>query len=138
MEEINNISGNNPFRVPENYLEEVNSKIIAATCGNDSMIKKQGIIRKIRPYLAVAASVALLTALGFASSYFFSARNNPELPEISVNEFSDNYLDEINLLTLEENSGYSDNNVSMTLSDNDIYEYFAFENVDINEIYTQF
>ncbi len=36
MKPTENIPGKNPFKVPENYFEEVNRKIISATAGTET------------------------------------------------------------------------------------------------------
>ena len=58
------------------------------------------------------------------------------MPEISLQEFSDNYLYDIDLLTLEENNnlaGISD--MQMELTDSVIIDYLLRENIDENDIY---
>jgi len=139
MKEIKNISDKNPFRVPENYFEEVNRKIISSTSGYISEQEGSALYRKLRPYLAAAASVAVLALLSYAAINFNSSgRNKSEFPAITLNEFSENYLNEIDLLTLEENAGSSEADVTqMNLTSNDIFDYFVLENIDINEIYEQ-
>jgi len=139
MEEFKNISGKNPYKVPDNYFEEVNRKIISATSGNGSEKENISIYRKLRPYLAVAAAVTLLTALSYSGFYFFSGKAVTEVPGITLNEFSENYLNEIDLLTLEEKAGSIENiGALMSLNSNEILNYFELENIDINDIYTQF
>jgi|WetSurMetagenome_2_1015567.scaffolds.fasta_scaffold48657_3 hypothetical protein len=139
MEEIKNISGKNPFKVPDNYFEEVNRKIISGTSGKVSEKENIGIYRKLRPYLAVAAAVTLLAALSYSGFYFFSGKADTEVPGITLNEFSENYLNEIDLLTLEEKAGSIENiGALMSLNSNEILNYFELENIDINDIYTQY
>jgi hypothetical protein len=139
MKEIKKISDKNPFRVPEDYFKEINRKIISSTSGYSPEQKGSGLYRKLRPYLAVAASVAILAVLSYAALTFYSSgRNRSELPALTLNEFSDNYLNEIDFLTLEEKAGSIDSEATrMNLTSNDIVDYFVFENIDINEIYTQ-
>ena len=42
MQKLNEIPDKNPFKVPENYFEEVNRKIISATTGDNQYVKKVG------------------------------------------------------------------------------------------------
>ncbi len=136
MEELKNISGKNPFKVPDNYFEEVNRKIISATSGKGSEKENISIYRNLRPYLAVAAAVALLAVLSYSGFYYFSGKTVPQVPAITIKEFSDNYLNEIDLLTLEEKAGSLENVAAqMSLNSNEIFDYFEFENIDINDIY---
>ena len=59
MKTINELPNKNPFKVPENYFEEVNRRIIASTADSEKEFVKVSLYRKLRPYLLAAASVAL-------------------------------------------------------------------------------
>ena len=139
MKELNEIPKRNPFIVPENYFEAVNRKIIASTAENHSEVKERSIYHKLRPYLAVAASIALLSLLSYTAFYFINKTKIAErAPEISLNEFSENYLNDIDNLTLEENAGSIEQNVaSINLNSKDIIDYLVLDNIDINAIYEQ-
>lgn len=137
MKDLNEISKQNPFKVPDNYFEKVNSKILSENAGIDSGGIKKDIVRRLMPYLVVAASIAVLVILSYTAIHFLIPdKNKSGLPEITLSEFSDNYLNDIDILTLEENtattglfpeeSGYSNN---------DIIDYLVFENIDIYDIY---
>jgi hypothetical protein len=139
MKELNDISKQNPFKVPENYFEEVNSKILSETTGTDSGRIKKGVIRRLRPYLAIAASIAMLVILSYTAIHFFTpAKNISGLPNITLNEFSDNYLNDIDILTLEENASTNGIFREVTgFNTNDIIDYLVLENIDIYDIYEQ-
>jgi hypothetical protein len=139
MKELKDISDRNPFKVPENYFEEVNRKIISSTTGFSSVTKEKSLYRKLKPYLAVAASVTALVILSFTAVYIFSSdKNKTGLPEITLSEFSDNYLDDMDLLTLEESAGYIAADVTGTdINSAEIIDYLTFENIDIIDIYEQ-
>jgi hypothetical protein len=140
MKQINKISDKNPFKVPVNYFEEVNRKIISSTSGYRSEKKETGLFKKLRPYLAIAASVAVLAVLSYMAIHIFSSRDvKPVLPEITLNEFSDHYLNDIDILTLEENTETIEPGFARTdLNSSDIIDYLVLENIDINEIYDEF
>jgi preprotein translocase subunit Sec61beta len=137
MKQIKEISDKNPFKVPENYFEEVNRKIISATTGFSYEQKKAGLYRKLRPYLAVAASVAIIAVLSYAAIHIFSPGNDePILPDITLNEFSDHYLNDIDNLTLEESAEIIEHGMShIDINSSDIIDYLVLENIGINEIY---
>ena len=139
MKEIREISNKSPFKIPENYFAEVNRKIISSTSGYNIEQRKISSYRKLRPYLAVAASVAVLVLLSYTAIYIFSpAKTNSGLPEITLNEFSDNYLSDIDILTLEENAGTIEPNVArLDINYRDIIDYLVLENIEINDIYEQ-
>ena len=137
MKELKEISGKNPFKVPEGYFEEVNRKIIASTAGSGSIEREKSLYRKLRPYFAVAASVALLVVLGYTTFQIVSSiKTKPGLTNITINEFTDNYLYDIDILTLEERALSIDPDVaSIDIENQDIIDYLVLENIDINDIY---
>jgi hypothetical protein len=139
MKELNEISNRNPFTIPENYFEEATRKIISSTAGNHSEVKVRSIYSKLRPYFAVAASIAFLSLLSYTAIHFINKTKTAErAPEISLNEFSENYLNDIDNLTLEENVGSIEQIVtSINLNSKDIIDYLVLENIDINDIYGQ-
>jgi hypothetical protein len=133
------IPAKNPFKVPENYFEEVNRKILLSTAGTDEEKAEKTLYRKLRPYLAVAASIAFLAMVGFSAVHYYnSVKDQKKLPQISLNEFTDNYLNDIDILTLEENAASIDpEHTIANLNRKDIIDYFVFENIDINDITEQ-
>jgi hypothetical protein len=139
MKEFNEISQKSPFKVPENYFEEVNRKIIASTSDHDPHQKEKSIYRRLRPYLAVAATIAVLTLISFTVFHIISSgKNKPIMPEITLNEFSDNWLNDIDLMTLEEKTGYIEPDLtSININSKEIIDYLVFENIEIIDIYEQ-
>jgi hypothetical protein len=137
MKTLNEIPRENPFKVPENYFEEVNRRIIASTAGSENKVVKTGLYRRLRPYLLAAASVALLAVLSYtAAKIFIPGTKKPGIPELSIEEFSSSYIDDIDIRTLE------DNNEPVALSDeipaiskSEIIDYLLLENIDFNDIY---
>jgi len=93
--------------------------------------------RRIRPFLAIAASIALLAVIGFGALRLLVPEGRlPEIPEISLEEFTDRYLYDIDILTLEEGAtpvASFDNVPGLTSSE--IIDYLILENVDLNDIY---
>jgi hypothetical protein len=124
MKRTENIQGKNPFKVPENYFEDVTRKIISATAGTGSVSAKSGLYRRLRPYLAVAASLAAFIILSYtAVRIFLPAGTNEDVPSISLQEFSESYLYDIDLLTLEENAEFLIlNEVAPDISSSEIVE----------------
>ncbi len=137
MKDLKEITGGNPFKVPENYFEEVNRKIISATAGEETQARPAGIYRRMKPFLAIAASVAVLILLSYtALKIFLPADEKGVMPEISLREFSEIYLDDLDILTLEENTdplAFSDK--VPDVSNSEIIEYLILENVNLDEIY---
>jgi hypothetical protein len=137
MKSLNETAGQNPFKVPENYFEDVSRKIISITAETSTESRKPGIFTRLRPYLAVAASVAVLVLLSYlAVRMFFPSNRNEVIPEISMEEFTDTYLNDIDIITLEENADpLSFSEEIPEVSSSDLIDYLVFENVGINEIY---
>lgn len=138
MKELNQISQKSPFRVPDNYFEEVKRKIITSTADN-TLPKEKGIYRKLRPYLAAAATVAVLTLISITVIHIIGpGKSKPLVPEITLNEFSDHYLNDIDLLTLEEKAGNIEPDLArININSKDIIDYLMLENVEIIDIYEQ-
>ncbi len=137
MKGIGEIEKKNPFKVPDNYFEDLNKRILEVTVGSEYVKPEKGIVRKLRPYFAVAASIAVLVALGY-TAIWFSGNNRQELvfPDMSLSELPDNYLNDIDILTLEENvasSGFFEENSGV--DNDDIIDYLVLENIDIYDIY---
>ena len=104
MKNSDKIPEGNPFKVPENYLEELNSRIIASTVESQDKKKKPWLYVRLRPFLAIAASVALLALLTYTGMNLFSPRNESALLSgIPVEEYPETILNEIDILTLEGN-----------------------------------
>lgn len=137
MKELEEILNKNPFKVPENYFDEVNRKIITAVAGANSEGKEKSLFRKLRPYIAVAASVTILMVLSYTAIHLSSSRKDISVfSGITISEFSDNYLNEIDILTLEENAGSIETDIArIEINTKDIIDYLVLENIDINDIY---
>lgn len=139
MKNSDKIPEGNPFKVPENYFEELNSRIIASTIEIQEMKKKAGLYVRLRMFLAVASSVAVMAILTFTGGKIFSPRNNSvSLSGIPVEEYSETILNEIDLLTLEENAVMTGvSGLGSDIDKKDIIDYLLLENIDINEIQEQ-
>jgi hypothetical protein len=137
MKTLNEIKDKNPFKVPDNYFEEVNRRIISAAADTQPEVRKKGVYRRLRPALAVAASAAVFILLSYTAVKIFSHDNeNHWISGISMEELSGSYLYDIDILTLEENadpSALSDN--KPFASKTEIIDYLLLENIDLNEIY---
>jgi hypothetical protein len=139
MKNNSKIPEGNPFKVPDNYFEEVNRRIISSTVENQSSIKGHGLYMKLKPFFALAASVAVLAILSYTGIKLFS--HNDELDSLSgipVEEYSESILNEIDLFTLEENSVLPETTeLEPNIDKKDIIDYLLLENIDINEIQEQ-
>ncbi len=140
MEKNDKIPGGNPFRVPDNYFDEVKREIISATSGGVSQEKKKGIYASLRPYIAIAASVAVLALLGYTGFMTFSHREQETLMlnGVQLESFREAIVYETDISLLEEKAASLDFSVTKPHVDNqDIIDYLVNDNIDINEIYEQ-
>lgn len=139
MKKLNEIPGNNPFKVPENYFKEVNRKIILTTSGYDEVVNRTGILRTIRPYLAIAASVAGLILLSYIGVIILTpSKMNTQVSEVILEEYPNSYLNDIDMYTLEKDAASIDFSEEMPdVSKNEIIDYLISENIEISDIYEQ-
>lgn len=139
MENSDKIPEGNPFKVPENYFEELNDRIISSTIENQDGNNKQGLYIRLRPFLAIAASIAVMGILSYTGIKLFPPRNDSiSLSVIPVEEYSETLLNEIDLLTLEENADLTGMpGLGPNIDKKDIIDYLLLENIDINEIQEQ-
>jgi len=137
MKKLNEIPGKNPFRVPESYFEDVTRKIISETSGSESGISQRGPIRKLKPLFAVAASIAAFILISYTALKIFIPGNaNQIVTEISEQEFFETYLNDIDLLTLEEQTRTLTPVIDLDdVNTSEITDYLLFINIKENEIY---
>ena len=139
MKELKDIQKENPFKVPGGYFEGLTDRIISATSGIEPSAKKKNLVRKLRPYLAVAASIAFLAVTGVATLYISSSVKKSHLRvELTNNDINTNYINDIDLLTLEEKVAASGTFDKVPdVNRNEIIDYLISENIDILDIYEQ-
>jgi len=139
MKELKDIPKENPFKVPEGYFEDLTGRLMDATSGIEPLEEKKPVTRRIRPFIAIAASIALLAATGMAALYFSSSHKSPDASaELNISEININYLNEIDLISLEERVADSDPFDRLPeISRNEIIDYLISENIDILDIYEQ-
>jgi hypothetical protein len=137
MASLNEIPKKNPFKVPENYFDEVNRKILSASSGNYPKSGGNSFIHRFRTQLAVAASVAGLILLSYAGLKIISNyRKTTQVFEIFSADANESILNDIDIQALEENvlsSGITVETSEFTSSE--IIDYLLLENIEISDIY---
>jgi hypothetical protein len=139
MMNIQNIPDKNPFKVPDNYFEDVNSRIIAATTGKTEQVKKHGLSIRLRPYIMAAASITGFIILSYTAIRYFTADRTDSYSETISGAFYDElYINGIDLITLEENASAVElpDEISGVIT-SEIIDYLMLENIEINEIHEQ-
>jgi hypothetical protein len=137
MKKLSEIPGKNPFKIPENYFEEVNRKIISATTGINEESKKISLYKSLRPYLAIAASVAVLIVAGyFAVRLLSPVKTSTSVSEVLNSDYSETYFDDIDISTLEESAASVDLYDEMPdISNKEIIDYLLLDDIEISDIY---
>lgn len=137
MQKLNDIPEKSPFKVPDNYFEEVNRKIISITSGSDKEVRKVRIYNRFRTNLLIAASVAGLILISYATIKLLTPENrNSQVSEVLHEINPDSYINDIDISSLEEDAS------SLVLPDEgpdvskkEIIDYLLLNNVDLNDIY---
>ena len=139
MKKFKDIPDKNPFKVPDNYFEEVNRKIISATVGIEQETKKISMYNRFRPYLLIAASVTGLILITYSAiTVVNNNRNSNKLSESYYNEDYQLYLNELDIATLEDNTAsLIQLEEGPNVSKSEIIDYLLQENIEIEEIYEQ-
>lgn len=137
MKEFENISGKNPFKVPDNYFEEVNRKIISSTVKSSQEVKKEGRLRKLRPFLLAAASVAGFIIIGYSTVRLLTTdrlKTNEVYAEYPVEP----YLNDIDIISLEENLKSVEVRDDLSgIRKSEIIDYLMLENIEVDAIFEQ-
>jgi hypothetical protein len=139
MKKFENIEEKSPFRVPEGYFEEVNKKIIAATSGNNTENRRTQSSFRIRPYLMAAASIAGFILLSYSAVRVLNHHRINQLhSELSREEEFSQYLNDLDIYSLEENAGsVGIYDQGPDVSKAEIIDYLVLQDIEISDIYEQ-
>jgi hypothetical protein len=139
MNKLSDIPEKNPFKVPDNYFEEVNRKIISSTSGFDEKIKKVSFYNRFRTSLLIAASVAGFILISYTAAKLLIPDNKKSQVSEVLSEINpDSYINDIDISSLEEeSSAFMTPEAGPDVSKKDIIDYLLFENIEINDIYEQ-
>lgn len=137
MKKLTDIPDKNPFKVPDNYFEEVNRKIISVTAGAELEIKKASSPNRFRTIFLIAASFLGFILIGYTALVLFtSEKKNNQVSAVLQEMSPDTYINDIDISSLEEDAS------SLVLSEGgtgvskpEIIEYLLQNNIEINEIY---
>jgi len=130
-------SPQNPFRTPDNYFESLEDRIME-NLGNQATKQKSttGIIRFLRPVLALAASFALIFMLVYYPINTFLIKDSTKTVQNSTSS-ADSLSDfSINLVSMDENSlvnallDEETNSINETNAD----ELLAYLSSGVNEV----
>jgi hypothetical protein len=139
MKKLNDIPEKNPFKVPDNYFEEINRKIISVTSGSDHEVRKISIYNRFRTSLLVAASVTGLIIISYTAIKLLTPDKRNSQVSVVLHEINpDSCINDIDLSSLEEDASSLVLSVEgPDVSKKDIIDYLMLNNVDLNDIYEQ-
>lgn len=139
MQKLDEIPDKNPFKVPENYFEEANRRIISATSGYKNEVREAGLYSRFRPYFLIAASVTGFILISYSALKLVTHdKVSTQVSEAIYEVNPDSYINDIDILTIEEDASslilYEEES---DVTKADIIEYLLSENIEINDIYEQ-
>ena len=139
MEKLNDIPGKNPFKVPDNYFEEVSRKIISATTGADQEVRKISIYNRFRTRLLIAASVAGFILISYSAVKLLTHEKvNSEVAEVLHGVSTESYINDLDISSIEEDaSSLVLQEEGPDVSKKDLIDYLLRENIEISDIYEQ-
>lgn len=116
-----------PFRIPDNYFEEVNRKILASTLETE---KAKKVDFPFKPLLAAAAAIAALVTILVVTKIIFS--EDDVLPDLSGIIISDPslYADELDITLVENTYMFTGLSPESGLSNSELIEYLLEEELD--------
>jgi len=138
MKKLNEIPGKSPFKVPDNYFEEVNRKIISEATRADHEIKKVSLFSRYRTSLLIAASVAGFILLTYTGIKVLSHPDkNTQVSEILNDISPDTYINDIDISSLESETAVVPVQAGPDVSKKEIIDYLVRENIELSDIYEQ-
>lgn len=139
MKKLYDIPGKSPFKVPENYFEEVNRKILSETSDKTQGKKTGGLLIRFRPYMTIAASIAGFIIITYIAVNLLTEKKQIlKISEIVFEGSPELYINDIDLYSLEENAALSSTSeMESGASNEEIIDYLISENIDINDIFEQ-
>jgi hypothetical protein len=139
MKQLNKISDQNPFKVPENYFEELNSRILDATAKAETGTQKTSRVISLRKLLLIAAAVTGFALITYTSvTLFTSGDNKVQNAGLRQDSYQETFINELDILSLEENvAGIVLAEEGADVNKKDIIDYLLLNNIEISEIYEQ-
>lgn len=137
MASLNEIPKESPFKVPENYFDEVNRKILSAASDVSHDRNRTRFIHRFRTQLAIAASVAGFVLLSYAGIKLLTHEKSiTQVAEVFSAEENESIINDLDIFTLEENLSSSGIHEKISeLNSNEIIDYLLLENIEISDIY---
>jgi hypothetical protein len=139
MKKLADIPDKNPFKVPDNYFEDVNRKIISAAMSTEKEAKTVSLYSRFRTTLLIAASVAAFILISYSLVKILAPDKKISQVSEVLNEISpDSIINDIDISSLEENAASLEmSGESSGVSKKDIIDYLMLDNIEVTDIYAQ-
>ncbi len=133
MRDRSKIEKNNPFRIPDNYFEEMSDTVITKV-GLSSPIKKISFITALKPHLMLAAAMIGFAVISFLAIEFLIPNSESEKSEVNYAELTEYLSLEIDEASIVNEMLKADLGNESDISTEDIIEYLIETNIDYSEI----
>ena len=124
------IAKDNPFRVPDNYFDEVKRDIFAKTRGEENKKNKRGISRVLKPAIMMAAAMLAFVII----SYSILKLLFPEYNSAEKQNFSELVYDFDEAELIDELVGHNNDEEALPAERSEIIDYLMDNNVDYHSI----
>jgi len=135
-QEFSGLKKENPFRVPDNYFDNLPEKIKANIHAREKAVIKPvtSIIDYIKPHLALAAAILGFALIGYTGfRYFINRNSDSQISNQEIAEYMDFYSNDVDnalIMELLEEQEQQPVKTDDDLSE-EIIDYLLNENIDI-------
>ena len=141
-QELFGVNKNNPFRVPDNYFDNLPEKIQVNIHARENAVSKPitRIIDYIKPHLALAAAILGFALIGYTGfRYLINKNSDSQIRNREIAEYIDFYSNDVDntlIMELLEEQKQQSIETDEDLSE-EIINYLLNENIDIYTIANQ-
>lgn len=130
MDNDSKIKEKNPFRVPENYFEEVKKDIMTGVADTAPEERKSSIVRLLRPVVTLAAAMLLLVIISYSGLKLLFPGND-RVDELNYSELVYQF-DEAELISklVDEKNDFHE----LSIDSDEIIEYLLEEDIEYASI----
>jgi len=130
MNEKSNIEKYNPFKVPENYFDELAGKIVRKVSGTD-VKKRVRLYSLAKPHLMLAAAMIGFVIISYAGLKLILPDREAGFPDMNFAEYTELFLYEIDdYLIINELKATDSYQFAKRLDNEDIIEYLINEDIE--------
>ena len=130
MMESNKYNRKDPFKVPENYFDDLPERVMyKISAGKEN--EHRGIIYMIRPYMMFAAAMIIFVLISYTGLKLIFQIPEDKMQDKLLGEYTELLLEDIDdLMIINEFTESMDYSFSEDLSNEEIIEYLVNEDID--------